>query len=86
MFDVFLRLEAVFVGGVGDGVDEAVGCHVAVAAADLDGLVVLADLLQRPLLLTRGSVTCLEAAEAETDTRLIFVDLSRRGNSSSWGS
>lgn len=43
--DVFLRLEAVFISGVGDGVNETVGACVLVLSLHFDGLVIFADLL-----------------------------------------
>lgn len=63
LFNVLLRLEAVLVGDEVDRVDEAVGRRVLVAAGHLDRLVVLADLLQRALLLAGDAVACLEPVQ-----------------------
>lgn len=57
---MFLRLETVLVSGVRDGVDESVRSGVLVTALHLNGLVVLADLLEGSLLLACSSVAGLE--------------------------
>lgn len=56
VLDVLLRLETVLVSGEGHGVDESISSDVFVAAGHFDSLVVLADLLERTLLLARCSV------------------------------
>lgn len=63
VFHVLLGLEAVFVGDVCDRVHESVGGRVLVRALDLDGLVVLRDLLERTLLLAGRAVAGLKSGE-----------------------
>lgn len=57
---MLLRLETVLVSSVCDGVNEAVGAGVLVAALYFDGLMVFADLLESAGLLACGAVACFE--------------------------
>lgn len=63
LFYALLRLEAVLVGGVRDGVDQPVRRQVLVAAGYFDGAVVFAHLFKRALLLAGSAVACFEAAD-----------------------
>lgn len=63
MFDVLDGLEAVLISCESDGVNETVSSDVLVTAVHFDRLVVLADLLQSSLLLTRCAVARFKSVE-----------------------
>ncbi|CAH0690072.1 unnamed protein product [Spodoptera exigua] len=74
---MLLGLETMFVSHEVDGVDEAVGTDVLVAATHFKGLVVLSDLLQGTLLLASCAVTGLkvESVTIRGDVRILLQDV-----------
>lgn len=73
MFNVLLGLEAVLIGDEGDGVGQAIGTNVLVAAGHFKSLVVFAQLFQSSLLLARCTVASLKTVERVRIIRYKFL-------------